>query len=31
MNGEKWDRRIKEVWQKYKNDRLEKLERKEKG
>jgi len=31
MNREKWDRGIKEVWQEYKNDKLEKLERKEKG
>ena len=31
MNREKWDRRIKEVWQEHKNDKLEKLAREEKG
>jgi len=31
MNREKWDRRIKEVWQEYNNDKLEKLEREEKA
>ena len=31
MNREKWEPRIKEVWQEYKNYKLEKLKREEKG